>query len=63
MPSKFKIARVLLGKSQLQVAAESGIHTSIVSQLENGWRIPTPSQVERLRRVLPNLDQVEKLSR
>lgn len=63
MGNKFKAARVLLGKSQLQLAAETRMHVTLISQLENGWRNPTQDQIERLKKALPNLDQIERLSR
>lgn len=59
--TNFKLARFLLGESQLQVAARAGIHVSVLSQLENGWRNPTPDQIQKLERALPNLQEVSGL--
>jgi transcriptional regulator with XRE-family HTH domain len=61
MVTKFYVARHLEKKSQLQVAAESGIHVSVVSQLENGWRIPTPDQLKKLKKALTRLEEAEVL--
>lgn len=60
--NKIKLARVLEGLSQLELAARSGIHVTIVSQIEHGWRNPTPDQAEKLERALPALKRAEVLT-
>jgi len=56
MINKFKLARLLTGKKQVDVSRETSIHPATLSLIENGRLIPTPKMVERLKKVLPNLD-------
>ena len=55
--TRLKVLRVLEGISQLELAAKTGIDVSVISQLENGWRIPKPDQLKKLAEVLPELNQ------
>ncbi len=61
MPIKntpLKIARITAGLSQKEFAKETGITTSVISEIENGWRIPKPRELERIRKVLPQFNEV-----
>ena len=55
MINKFKLARMQEGKKQMEVSIQTGIHYSVLSQLENGWRNPTPDQLRKLEKALPKL--------
>ena len=59
--TNIKIARALEGMTQLELAARAGIHVTVVSQIEHGWRVPTPDQLSKLKRALPRLKEVETL--
>ena len=59
----FKVARVLSGKKQCEVAREARIPFSALSMIENGWLIPKPAQLKRLKKVLPRLEEAEGLTR
>jgi transcriptional regulator with XRE-family HTH domain len=39
-----KVAILQSGKSQLQIARETGIHDSLLSKFVNGWRQPDAAQ-------------------
>jgi DNA-binding XRE family transcriptional regulator len=58
MVNKFRLARMQEGKKQIEVATESGVPVSVLSLIENGWRFPTPSQVEKLEKTLPKLKEL-----
>lgn len=53
--NRFKLARIEEGKKQIELSIQTGIPPCTISQLENGWRNPTPDQLERLAKVLPTL--------
>ncbi len=60
MPIKktpLKVARFLAGITQKEFAKETGISTSVISEIENGWRIPKPQELKKIRRVLPQFDE------
>ena len=63
MPNVFRVARVLSGRKQLEVAREAKIPISVLSMIENGWLTPKPAQLKRLKRVLPRLEEAENLMR
>ena len=44
------VARVLSGKTARQVSAETRIHTTIISRIENGRENPTARQLDALKR-------------
>lgn len=54
----YKLARMYEGMLQIELAKKAGIHVSILSGFENGWRIPTPRQLKKLKRVLPRLEEL-----
>ena len=56
-----KAARNLEGMSLLEFGAKSGLHYSVLSQIEHGWRIPTPDQMKKIESALPNLKKVERI--
>ena len=58
MTNEFRLARIFSGKKQIEVSRETGIPVSILSQLEMGWRNPTPGQLEKLRTVFPQLGKL-----
>jgi hypothetical protein len=43
---------------QIEVSKQTRINVSLLSQMENGWRIPTPNQLKRLMKALPKLKEV-----
>lgn len=51
MPTCYKLARMVSGKSQLDVSISTGMHQSIISQIENGRRNPTKSEIDALAKV------------
>lgn len=55
MVNRFRMARLEEGKKQIEVAIRAGIPVATLSQFENGWRIPTPPQMKKLKRILPRL--------
>ncbi len=57
----FKLARILDGKRQSEVALQAKIPVSVLSQFENGWRILRPEQLTRLEKVLPALQKAKTL--
>jgi transcriptional regulator with XRE-family HTH domain len=57
MVNKFRLARMRLGKKQIELAKQIGIHPTILSQFECGWRIPTPRQLKKLIKALPELKE------
>lgn len=57
MTNKFKLARILEGKKQIELSAETNIPVSTLSQIECGWRNPNSTQLEKLKRALPRLDE------
>lgn len=59
MPNEFKLARILSGKKQLEICKETGISVTVLSLLENGWKDPTPGQLEKLRTVFPQLGKLK----
>lgn len=63
MVNRFKLARMQEGKLQIEIAKKARIPVATLSQLENGWRNPTPRQLKKLKRVLPRLEEAEGLTR
>lgn len=59
MINRFRMARLEEGKKQIEVAIRSGIPVTTLSQFENGWRVPTPRQMKKLKRILPRLRDLE----
>ena len=59
--NKFKVARVLEGRKQIEVAREAGMSLTVLSMIENGWLNPKPEQEKKLRRALPRLEEAELL--
>jgi len=57
----FKMARILDGKSQTEIAAQVQIPVSVLSQFENNWRILRPEQLSRLEKALPSLGKIKAL--
>ena len=55
MVNKFKLARIEEGKKQIELSVQTGIPIATLSQLENGWRNPTPEQLRKLMGALPKL--------
>lgn len=51
----FRLARILGGRKQKEVALEAQIPLSSLSQIENGWLVPKPHQLRKLERTLPKL--------
>ena len=49
---ELKMARMSKGISQLQLSELTGINNSKLSMLENGWRQPTPFEIQKIERVL-----------
>jgi transcriptional regulator with XRE-family HTH domain len=65
MVTRFKIARILAGKKQIEVSRKTGIPVSTLSQIECGWRVPNSSQLKKLVKELPQLakeSEIEILS-
>jgi transcriptional regulator with XRE-family HTH domain len=56
----FRFARLLTGSSQKQIAKKARLGGSTLSQIENGWLIPKPHQLKRLKRVLPQIERIER---
>ncbi|MDP2971704.1 MAG: helix-turn-helix domain-containing protein [Deltaproteobacteria bacterium] len=56
--NRFRLARMQEGKLQIEIEKQTGINHCILSQMENGWRIPTPNQLKRLMKALPKLKEV-----
>ena len=50
------MARFLIGLSQKEFAKEVGISTSVISEIENGWRIPKPQELKKIQKVLPEFN-------
>jgi transcriptional regulator with XRE-family HTH domain len=46
--SVLRIARVLHGLAQGEVARRAGITRSTLSEIERGWRVPRHEQVKRI---------------
>lgn len=63
MVNRFRLARMREGKKQIELAKQIRIHYSILSQIECGWRIPTPRQLKKLMKALPELKEAEALTR
>jgi transcriptional regulator with XRE-family HTH domain len=61
MINKFKLARILEGRRQIEVAREAGIALNALSMIENGWLNPKPEQLEKLKRVLLKLEDAEEI--
>jgi transcriptional regulator with XRE-family HTH domain len=55
MITRFKIARILAGKKQIEVSQSTGIPVSTLSQIECGWRVPNARQLKKLIKELPQL--------
>lgn len=51
MPTCYKLARMISGKNQFQVSAATGMHQSVISQIENGYRKPKPHELDALAKV------------
>ncbi len=58
MVNKFKIARIIAGRKQVELSKKIGIPARVLSEIENGWRIPNPRQLKKLQEELPELAQV-----
>lgn len=58
--NRFRLARVLEGKLQIEVSKQTGINVSLLSQLENGWRNPNPRQLRKLMKALPKLGDLDE---
>ncbi len=57
----FKIARLLDGKRQREIAAETGISVSYLSAFECGWRRLPDQQIAKLEKALPKLEKAKTL--
>lgn len=55
MVTRFKIARILAGKKQIEISQKTKIPVSTLSQIECGWRNPNASQLKKLQKALPDL--------
>lgn len=55
MVNRFKLARLEEGKKQIQVPIETRIPLCTLSAFENGWRVPRPTELEKLKKALPKL--------
>ncbi len=55
MVTIFKLARVQSNLKALEVARKSGLAPSRLSLIENGWVDPTPREIAKLRKAIPNL--------
>jgi transcriptional regulator with XRE-family HTH domain len=53
---EIKIARIRQGRSQLEVARQTGIHSTRLSKIENGWEQPRENEVSAIRAAL-NLEE------
>jgi transcriptional regulator with XRE-family HTH domain len=51
-PTDLKIAILRAGKTQRQIAFETGVSENRLSTLVNGWREPRSDERERLARAL-----------
>jgi transcriptional regulator with XRE-family HTH domain len=58
MINVFKLARLEKGITQLQLAKETGIYHSRLSEIECGWRIARPDELTRLEKALPKLKEL-----
>ena len=58
MKNRFRLARMREGKKQCEIAKRARINVAIISQIECGWRIPTPRQLKKLVKALPELKEV-----
>lgn len=58
MMNRFRLARMRQGKKQIELAKQIGIHPTIISQFECGWKIPTPRQLKKLEKALPELKEI-----
>ena len=59
MPIKqnpLKKARFLAGMTQREFAEKVGINPSIISQIEQGWRVIKPEELRKIRKALPEFD-------
>ena len=63
MTTAFKIARLMLGKRQIDIANKTRLGLCTISFLENGRLIPNQNQLRKLRKALPNLDRVEAFTK
>lgn len=63
MATIFKLERIKANLKALEVARKTGLTTSRLSLIENGWADPTPVEIEKLKRVLPKLGKIETLMR
>ena len=61
MTTKFRIARVLRGIKQVELSFETKIPLSTLSMIECGWRNPNPTELEKLRKALPRLEEGSNL--
>jgi len=53
MINKFKLARAISGKTQLQISFEAKMNITTLSLIEDGYRKPNPEQLAKLEAVLP----------
>jgi transcriptional regulator with XRE-family HTH domain len=44
-----KIARIRQGQKQLELARQTGINSTRLSKIENGWEQPRPEEVSAIR--------------
>lgn len=62
MLTVFKLARIESNLKALEVARKSGLNPSRLSLIENGWVAPTPAEIQKLRKAIPNLGEVKSKS-
>ncbi len=61
MTTRFKIARILAGKKQIEISQKTKIPVSTLSQIECGWRKPTPQQLAKIKKALPSYDKAVEI--
>jgi transcriptional regulator with XRE-family HTH domain len=52
MNMALKVAILQSGKSQLQIAAETGLDETVLSKFVRGWRTPTPEQAKAIAKAV-----------
>ncbi len=60
MATIFKLRRIESNLKALEVARKTGLPPSRLSLIENGWVNPTSAEIEKLRKAIPNLDEVKE---
>ncbi len=58
MTTIFKLERVKSNLKALEVARKAGLNPTRLSLIENGWASPRPEELEKLRRILPNIGKI-----